>query len=109
MSRLTPKDWKDQSNEIWLKLGYIHMSDESYRSFLSQSLQKLAHYEDLEEAGRMIEIIRCKDCTRCWEDTIYNRLICEGHTVQPDDYCSYGELKELEGDHFTDVNKMGKE
>lgn len=56
MSRLTPKDWKDQSNEIWLKLGNIHMGDESFRSFLSQSLQKLAHYEDLEEQGRLIEL-----------------------------------------------------
>lgn len=56
MGRLTPKDWENQSNEIWLKLGYIQMSDEPFRTFLSESLQKLAHYEDLEEAGRLIEL-----------------------------------------------------
>lgn len=56
MGRLTPKDWENQSNEIWLKLGYIQMSDEPFRTFLSESLQKLAHYEDLEEQGRLIEL-----------------------------------------------------
>lgn len=61
-------------------------------------LEKLAHYEELEEAGRLVEVIRCKDCTRCWKDTIYNRLICEGHIVQPNDYCSYAvdKLAEME-------------
>lgn len=61
-----------------------------------QLYDKLAHYEDLEEQGRLIEVVKCKDCTRCWKDTIYNRLICEGHIVQPNDYCSYAKLKELE-------------
>ena len=61
-----------------------------------EAIKKLAHYEDLEEQGRLIEVVRCKDCTRCWKDTIYNRLICEGHIVQPNDYCSYAKLKELE-------------
>ena len=56
MGRLTPKDWENQSNEIWLKLGYIQMSDEPFRTFLSESLQKLAHYEDLEEQGGLIEL-----------------------------------------------------
>lgn len=56
MGRLTPKDWENQSNEIWLKLGYIQMSDEPFRTFISESLRKLAHYEDLEEAGRLITI-----------------------------------------------------
>lgn len=83
MGRLTPKDWENQSNEIWLKLGYIQMSDEPFRTFLSESLQKLAHYEDLEEQGRLIEqkqgtwislntyIYECDgmwECSECGED-----------------------------------------
>lgn len=56
MGRLTPKGWENQSNEIWLKLGYIQMSDEPFRTFLSESLRKLAHYEDMEEQGRLIEL-----------------------------------------------------
>lgn len=27
-------------------------------------LEKLAHYEDLEEQGRLIEVTRCRNCTR---------------------------------------------
>ena len=83
----------------WMKL--LTQKDEYGNEIIvtiDGALRKLAHYEDLEEQGRLIEVVRCKDCTRCWKDTIYNRLICEGHIVQPNDYCSYAKLKELEGD-----------
>lgn len=90
MGRLTPKDWENQSNEIWLKLGYMHMSDEPFRTFLSESLQKLAHYEDMEEQGRLIEVIRCKDC---WHE----QYCKQAQYLGADGYCSKAELKELEG------------
>ena len=101
MGRLTPKDWENQSNEIWLKLGYIQMSDEPFRTFLSESLQKLAHYEDLEEQGRLIEVVRCKECWRYDTGAGYDGWgLCELYDQdrKDNDYCSFGELKELEGD-----------
>lgn len=56
---------------------------------LDKMLEKLAHYEDLEEAGRLIEVIRCKDCAM--EST------CVHTQYQGEDgYCSMAELKELE-------------
>ena len=70
-------------------------------------VQKLAHYEDLEEAGRLIEVVRCKDCGvwRVREDGLINCPYCLD-LKNDDDFCSYGELseeaeaklKELEGD-----------
>lgn len=101
MGRLTPKDWGNQSNEIWLKLGHIQMSDEPFRTFLSESLQKLAHYEDLEEQGRLIEVIRCSECEHydtvgcadgCgWCDYWDIGRFTDGH-------CDKAKLKELEGE-----------
>lgn len=54
MSRLTDKDWENPENLMWIKLGSIHMRDEGYRTFLSEALRKLAHYEDIEDEGRLI-------------------------------------------------------
>lgn len=62
--------------------------------------EKLAHYEDLEEQGRLIEVVKCKDCS-CFEEITdaYNYYFCNryGGIVTENDYCSRAEakLKEL--------------
>ena len=50
MSRLTPKE-RDEGWKNKVPLG--------------DALDKLAHYEDLEEAGRLITL-PCKPCERVW-------------------------------------------
>lgn len=63
-------------------------------------IQRLAHYEDMQEAGRLIEVIRCKDCDH------YNTYgcskgagWCEVNEMGRFDngYCHLAKLKELEG------------
>ncbi len=66
MSRLTDKDWKNPESLMWIKLGFIPMRNEGYRAFLSDVLRKLAHYEDLEEQGRLIEL-PCLPNEEVWE------------------------------------------
>lgn len=52
---------------------------------------KLAHYEDMEESGRLIEVVRCKDCAvwRSREDGLINCPYCLD-LKKDDDFCSYG-------------------
>lgn len=64
---------------------------------------KLQHYEDLEEQGRLIEVVRCKNCIRHntsimvigfgWCD-VWNQV------THDDGYCSRAEAKlaELKGE-----------
>lgn len=65
-----------------------------------QMHEKLSHYEDLEEQGRLIEVVKCKDCS-CFEEitNAYNYYFCNryGGIVTENDYCSRAEakLKEL--------------
>lgn len=54
--RLTAKDWENPMSLMWIKLGLIPMQNEVYRISLSKALSKLAHYEDLEEQGRLITL-----------------------------------------------------
>jgi hypothetical protein len=65
---------------------------------MDEEIEKLAHYEDMEEQGRLIEVIRCKDCANCGEDTMFNVLYCQrdGYEVEPEHYCGFAKLKELE-------------
>ena len=65
---------------------------------------KLAHYEDLEEQGRLVEIIRCKDCIHLvkTEEGEYNPTdcVCEYWAtdgLDENDFCSYAKLAELKG------------
>ena len=47
----------------------------------------------------MKPLVRCKDCVHCADDWNGNQPMCTcelarcGESVQPDDYCSYGERK----------------
>ena len=53
--------------------------------------EKLQLYEDLEEQGRLIEVIRCDDCC-------HQQYCKQAQYLGTDGYCSKAELKELEGD-----------
>ena len=70
---------------------------------IRDAFNKLAHYEDLEEQGRLIEVVKCKDCS-CFEEitAAYNYYFCNryGGIVTENDYCSRAEvkLKELKGE-----------
>lgn len=74
--------------------------------------RELQKYKDLEELGRLIEVVRCKDCyhriERCGMGSHKWCEIWEGTTGE-NDFCSYGvarteikeaeaKLNELEGD-----------
>ena len=71
--------------------------------FVKEVYKKLKHYEDLEEQGRLIEVVRCKDCyhriERCGMGSHKWCEIWEGTTGE-NDFCSYGvartEIKEAE-------------
>lgn len=65
---------------------------------------KLSHYEDLEEQGRLAEVIRCKNCIRHSDEYIVGAdgiSWCDEHErlTDDDDYCSYavGKLLEMGG------------
>ena len=87
MGRLTTYDKK---GEAWVDFLQI-----------PNALNKLAHYEDLEEQGRLVEVVRCSECEHydnvgcadgcgwcgCWDIGRFT-----------DGYCDKAKLKELEGD-----------
>ena len=61
---------------------------ESYEE-IYPAIEKLAHYEDLEEAGRLVEVIRCDNC-------LHQQYCKQAQYLGTDGYCSKAELKELE-------------
>lgn len=62
---------------------------------------KLKHYEDLEDDGKLVEVIRCKDCIRYGDEYVVGAGWCDEHEhlTNDDDYCSYAvaKLAEMEG------------
>lgn len=70
---------------------------------LAEWLEELKHYKDLEEQGRLIEVVKCKDCS-CFEKitAAHNYYFCNryGGIVTENDYCSRAEakLKEMRGE-----------
>lgn len=67
-------------------------------------LEELQRYKDLEEHGRLAEVIRCKDCIRHSDEYIAGAdgiSWCDEHErlTDDDDYCSYAvaKLAEMEG------------
>ncbi len=98
MSRLTKREngklyYRQGENYAWSKP--INKGNVKY-----PTLSKLAHYEDLEEQGKLAEVIRCKDCIRHGDEHI-GAGWCDEHErlTDDDDYCSYavGRLSEMEG------------
>lgn len=57
-------------------------------------------YLDLEEQGRLVEVIRCKDCIRYGDEYVVGAGWCDEHEhlTNDDDYCSYavGRLAEMD-------------
>lgn len=90
MSRLTDKDWKNPESLMWTKLGLIPMRNEGYRASLSDALRKLAHYEDLEEQGRLIELPCAVGDTVYWISESDACLFCNGPCYER---CEEGALK----------------
>ena len=65
---------------------------------LSAVFEKLAHYEDLEEQGRLIEVVTCKDCEYYKKDTSDINNPCGICEIVPcvryeNEYCSSAERK----------------
>lgn len=54
-------------------------------------LKELQQYKELEEQGRLIEVVRCKDCR-------HEQYCKQAQHLGADGYCSKAELKELKGD-----------
>ena len=90
MSRLTDKDWKNPESLMWTKLGLIPMRNEGYRASLSDALRKLAHYEDLEEQGRLIELPCAVGDTVYWISESDACLFCNSPCHER---CEEGALK----------------
>lgn len=72
---------------------------------IDKAICKLVHYEDLEEQGKLVNVIRCKDCIRHGDEYEVGAdgiSWCDEHEhlTDDDDYCSYAEAKlaEIEGE-----------
>ena len=88
MGRLTSEDKHEPV--FWVKdRGFDICYTPEDRGY--EAISKLAHYEDLEEAGRLIEVIRCDNCC-------HQQYCKQAQYLGTDGYCSKAELKELEGD-----------
>ena len=84
MSRLT----KRYEKGVWKNL-----EDNLIVSY-KQILEKLAHYEDLEEQGRLIEVVRCKDCKFFHHG---DQCAINGCNTHDEGYCYKAKLAELKG------------
>lgn len=61
-------------------------------------IEKLAHYEDLEEQGRLVEVVTCKECKYYKKDTSNINNPCGYCEIIPavryeNEYCSLAEAK----------------
>lgn len=113
--RLTYKLPHSQGYAVNLKGMYTNVTCEEYCAdfpsgngcdgcLIDKAIRKLARYEDLEEQGGLIEVIRCKDCIRHsdeYEVGADGISWCDEHErlTDDDDYCSYAvaKLAEMEG------------
>lgn len=46
-------------------------------------------------AADVVEVVRCRECKHYQNDIFFGRGWCNGRNVEKDDYCSYGERKEI--------------
>ena len=100
MSRLIHRAEEDGVKAVWYGEREVFLEGEIGYA----EADKLAHYEDLEEQGRLIEVIRCKDCIRHGDEYEVGAdgiSWCDEHErlTDDDDYCSYAvaKLAEMEG------------
>ena len=102
MGRLTDR-YYDVTNKKWHWSIKSNSTNDGLVATPQDILDKLAHYEDMEELGRLIEVVRCKDCyhriERCGMGSHKWCEIWEGTTGE-NDFCSYGvartEIEEAE-------------
>lgn len=61
---------------------------------------KLRRYEEMEEQGRMIEVVRCKDCKYalldCEQEVLLSSFMSEVESSETIYFCSHGVRKEPE-------------
>lgn len=123
MERLTERDEYGNANiigvgksrlEVSLYLEQINFVTLEQINLVTTALNKLAHYEDMEERGQMlkvpqpltdvarfdivrqyqegviVEVVKCKDCL--YRKSICNNYYCsKGNKLNNEnDYCSYG-------------------
>ena len=71
------------------------------RILTNAEAEKWDKWKDLEEQGRLAEVIRCKDCIRYGDEYVVGAGWCDEHEhlTNDDDYCSYAvaKLAEVEG------------
>jgi hypothetical protein len=56
-----------------------------------EALNKLAAYEEAEESGELVKVVRCKDCEHNDQSECPMRM---NIPFDEDDFCNYGERKE---------------
>lgn len=80
----------------------------TYEAFYdySMAVRQLGKYEDIgspeelaelakaKAVGRLVEVVRCKDCVNVEISRETNRLFCGFKRVKRDDFCSLGKSKE---------------
>lgn len=94
MERLTYR--RRESNET----GHKNACD-THR--IPDVIDKLAAYEDSEESGELVRVVKCKDC-KYFNDICSDCTFCENRKwignyddfpeTEPSNFCSYGERKE---------------
>jgi predicted Zn-ribbon and HTH transcriptional regulator len=84
----------------WLELEPVPIIVKQYweHKQVAEWLKELQHYKDLEEQGRLIEVVTCKDCKYYKKDTSDINNPCGICEIVPcvryeNEYCSLAERK----------------
>ena len=81
-------------------IEYIRILEHDYNVAVDFNELQARNIEQMVKDGKLIEVIRCKDCW-CYDTGAgYDGWgLCERYDQdrKDNDYCSFGELKELEG------------
>lgn len=85
---------------------YINYDDLDYRNDMmhgksSEFLDGVIYMAQRIEEAPSIDIVRCKDCKHCdyeQEDDIYHCYMLLHRFYNADNFCSYGEQKEMKND-----------
>lgn len=90
---------KDESPEEFLEIFHSHLMREDVKRFtVCKDGKEVVYVKQVEgEPSIHPEIIRCKDCTWCQDDTVHGKVFCsrEGamDRIELDSYCSYRERR----------------
>ena len=82
-------------------IKYIRMLEHDYNVAVDFNEQQVRNIEQMMKDGRLVEVIRCKDCIRYGDEYVVGAGWCDEHEhlTNDDDYCSYavGRLAEMDG------------